>query len=68
VPLLEHNPRYMTRYPQLLDEALDEFFRVDGVSKQQKQNNIKRMVRKEGVMRVLREQYRAARAMKFFPP
>jgi electron transfer flavoprotein-quinone oxidoreductase len=68
VPLLEHNPRYMTRYPQLLDEALDEFFRVDGVSKQQKQKNIVRMIRKEGLLRLGREQWKAVRAMKFFPP
>jgi hypothetical protein len=41
---------------------------VDGVSKQQKQKNIVRMVRKEGLMRIGREQWKALRAMKFFPP
>jgi electron transfer flavoprotein-quinone oxidoreductase len=68
VPLLEHNPRYMTRYPELLDEALDEFFRVDGVAKQVKQKNIVRMIRKEGLLRLAREQWKAARAMHFIPP
>src|SRR5438094_9590820 len=49
VPLLEHNPRMMTKYPQVADQALDEFFRVDGVSKWQKQSNILKMVRKQGM-------------------
>src|SRR5207302_5948138 len=30
VPLLEHNPQMLTKYPQVGDRALDEFFRVDG--------------------------------------
>ena len=68
VPLLEHNPRYMTRYPQLLDQMLDEFFRVDGISKEQKQKNIVSMLRKEGLLRVAREQWKAVRAMNLFPP
>jgi len=63
VPLLEHNPRYMTRYPQLLDEALDEFFRVDGVSKWEKQKRIRKLVQGEGLFRLLREQLAAARAL-----
>src|SRR5919199_2033170 len=48
VPLLEHNPQLLGRYPRLLDRALDEFFRVDGVSKWEKQRKIMRMFRKEG--------------------
>jgi electron transfer flavoprotein-quinone oxidoreductase len=63
VPLLEHNPRYMSDYPRLLDEALDEFFRVDGVSKSEKQKRIWKMVRGQGLLRLAREQWRASRAM-----
>jgi electron transfer flavoprotein-quinone oxidoreductase len=53
VPLLEHNPRMLGTYPGLLDRALDEFFRVDGVSKWDKQSRIFRMLRKEGGVRML---------------
>ena len=63
VPLLEHNPRYMSDYPKLLDEALDEFFRVDGVSKIEKQRRIGRLIRGQGLLRLAREQLKAARAM-----
>ena len=63
VELLEHNPRYMSDYPRLLDEALDEFFRVDGVSKSEKQRRIGKMIRGQGLLRLAREQLRAARAM-----
>jgi electron transfer flavoprotein-quinone oxidoreductase len=52
VPLLEHNPQMLTKYPKVADQALDEFFRVDGVSKWQKQSNILKMVRKEGMFRM----------------
>ena len=52
VPLLEHNPQMLTKYPQVADQALDEFFRVDGVSKWQKQSNILKMVRKQGMFRM----------------
>ena len=52
VPLLEHNPQMLTKYPQVADRALDEFFRVDGVSKWQKQSNILKMVRKEGMFKM----------------
>jgi electron transfer flavoprotein-quinone oxidoreductase len=53
VPLLEHNPQMLGKYPELLDRALDEFFRVDGVSKWEKQRRILRMFRKEGGLRML---------------
>jgi electron transfer flavoprotein-quinone oxidoreductase len=53
VPLLEHNPQMLGKYPRLLDQALDEFFRVDGVSKWDKQRRIMRMFRKEGGLRML---------------
>lgn len=53
VPLLEHNPRLLGKYPELLDRALDEFFRVDGVSKWDKQRRIVRMLRREGGLRML---------------
>ena len=52
VPLLEHNPQMLTKYPQVLDSMLDEFFRVDGTSKWQKQSNILKMLRKEGMFRM----------------
>src|SRR3977135_289626 len=52
VPLLEHNPQMLTKYPQVLDQMLDEFFRVDGTSKWQKQSNILKMLRKQGMFRM----------------
>jgi electron transfer flavoprotein-quinone oxidoreductase len=55
VPLLEHNPRLMGQYPQILDRALDEFFRVDGVSKWDKQSRVLRMMRREGGLRMIRD-------------
>ncbi len=64
VPLLEHNPRLLGKYPQLLDRALDEFFRVDGVSKWEKQSKILKMFRKEGGLRMLLDTAKAAWAMK----
>ena len=42
----------LTKYPQVLDKVLDEFLRVDGNSKWQKQSNIVKMVRKEGMFRM----------------
>ena len=64
VPLLEHNPRLLGKYPQLLDRALDEFFRVDGVSKWEKQSKILKMFRKEGGLRMLLDTAKAAWTMK----
>ncbi len=55
VPLLEHNPRLMGQYPRILDRALDEFFRVDGVSKWDKQSRVLRMMRREGGLRMIRD-------------
>ncbi|MDQ6771779.1 MAG: FAD-dependent oxidoreductase [Candidatus Dormibacteraeota bacterium] len=55
VPLLEHNPQMLGRYPVLLDQALDEFFRVDGVSKWDKQRKIQRMLRKGGGFKMIRD-------------
>jgi electron transfer flavoprotein-quinone oxidoreductase len=52
VELLERNPQMMTKYPQVLDRAFDEFFRVDGQSKWQKQSNILKMLRKEGMVKM----------------
>src|SRR5437879_8819900 len=52
VPLLEHNPQMLTKYPSVLDRSMDEFFRVDGASKWDKQRNIFRMLRKEGMVRM----------------
>jgi electron transfer flavoprotein-quinone oxidoreductase len=64
VPLLEHNPQMLTKYPQVADRALDEFFRVDGTSKWDKQRNILRMVRKEGMFRMGWDTFKALWAMK----
>ncbi len=64
VPLLEHNPQLLTRYPQVADRALDEFFRVDGTSKWDKQKNIVRMIRKEGAFRMAWDTLKSAWALK----
>src|SRR2546425_289602 len=64
VPLLEHNPQMLTKYPQVLDRALDEFFRVDGTSKWDKQKNILKMLRKEGLVRMGWDTFKALWAMK----
>jgi len=64
VPLLEHNPQMLTKYPQVADRALDEFFRVDGTSKWDKQGNILKMVRKEGMFRMGWDTFKALWAMK----
>ncbi|HEY8644015.1 MAG TPA: FAD-dependent oxidoreductase [Candidatus Dormibacteraeota bacterium] len=64
VPLLEHNPQMLSEYPGLADRALDEFFRVDGVSKFDKQKKIVRMLRREGGLRFLIDNMKAARALR----
>ena len=52
VPLLEHNPQLLTKDLQVLDRTLDEFLRVDGTAKWDKQRRIFKMVRKEGWIRL----------------
>ena len=52
VPLLEHNPQLLTKDLQVLDRSLDEFLRVDGTSKWDKQRRIFKMVRKQGLFRL----------------
>ena len=64
VPLLEHNPQLLTKYPRVLDAALDEFFRVDGASKWEKQRRIFRMLRKEGLFRMGWDTLKALWALK----
>src|SRR6195256_1362201 len=64
VPLLEHNPQLLTKYPEIADRALDEFFRVDGTSKWEKQSKILKMVRKEGGVKMVWDTLKAAWAMK----
>src|ERR1700694_982835 len=64
VPLLEHNPQLLTKYPQVADRALDEFFRVDGTSKWGQQKNIVRMIRQEGAIRMGWDTVKALWAMK----
>src|ERR1700730_3589630 len=64
VPLLEHNPQMLTKYPEIADRALDEFFRVDGTSKWEKQSKILKMVRKEGGLKMVWDTLKAAWARK----
>ncbi|MGH7867047.1 MAG: FAD-dependent oxidoreductase, partial [Candidatus Dormibacteraceae bacterium] len=64
VTLLEHNPRLLGRYPQLLDGALDEFFRVDGVSKAEKQRRVLRLLRSGGGWRMIRDLLKAVWTLK----
>jgi electron transfer flavoprotein-quinone oxidoreductase len=64
VPLLEHNPQLLTKYPKVMDRALDEFFRVDGKSKWEKQSNIFKMLRKEGMLRMGWDTFKALWTMK----
>jgi electron transfer flavoprotein-quinone oxidoreductase len=64
VPLLEHNPQLLTKYPEIADRALDEFFRVDGASKWEKQSKILKMVRKEGGLKMIWDTVKAGWAMK----
>jgi electron transfer flavoprotein-quinone oxidoreductase len=60
IPLLEHNPRLLSRYPNLLDRALDEFFRVDDVPKRQRQRQALGILRKDGGWRMIWDLARAA--------
>src|SRR6266567_1569290 len=64
VPLLEHNPQMLTKYPAVADSALDEFFRVDGTSKWDKQKKIFKMLRKEGLFRMGWDTFKSVWAMK----
>jgi electron transfer flavoprotein-quinone oxidoreductase len=64
VPLLEHNPQLLTKYPEIADRALDEFFRVDGTSKWDKQSKILKMVRKEGGLKMIWDSVKAGWALK----
>jgi electron transfer flavoprotein-quinone oxidoreductase len=64
VPLLEHNPQLLTKYPEIADRALDEFFRVDGASKWEKQSKILKMVRKEGGLKMIWDSVKAGWALK----
>ncbi len=64
VPLLEHNPQLLTSDLQVADRALDEFFRVDGTSKWEKQSKILKMVRKHGLFRLGMDGLKSLWAMK----
>ena len=64
VPLLEHNPQLLGKDLQLMDRALDEFFRVDGTSKWEKQSKIFKMLRKEGLFRLATDGLKSFWAMK----
>jgi hypothetical protein len=54
----------LTKYPDIADRALDEFFRVDGSSKWEKQSKILKMVRKEGGLKMIWDSVKAGWAMK----
>jgi electron transfer flavoprotein-quinone oxidoreductase len=64
VPLLEHNPQMLTKYPEVADRVLDEFFRVDGVSKWDKQKKIFKMLREEGLFKMGWDTFKALWTMK----
>jgi electron transfer flavoprotein-quinone oxidoreductase len=64
VPLLEHNPQMLTKYPQVADRVLDEFLRVDGTSKWDKQGRIFKMLRQEGMLKMGWDTFKALWAMK----
>ncbi len=64
VPLLENNPQFLTTYPELLDQALRTFFTVDGVSKSEKQRQIRKLVMKQGGLKLVLDSLKAARALK----
>jgi electron transfer flavoprotein-quinone oxidoreductase len=60
VRLLEGNPRLLSSYPRLLDEVLDEFLRVNGESKRQKQKRCWKIVRQGGSWRLFRDMVKTA--------
>jgi electron transfer flavoprotein-quinone oxidoreductase len=64
VPLLEHNPQLLTTDLELVDNALDEFFRVDGTSKWEKQSRILKMLRKHGLLKLGMDGFKSFWAMK----
>jgi electron transfer flavoprotein-quinone oxidoreductase len=64
VPLLEHNPQLLTKDVQIVDRALDEFFRVDGMSKWEKQRRIFKMLRQERLLRLAMDGLKTIWAMK----
>src|SRR3984893_4215672 len=64
VPLREHNPQLHTKYPEIADRALDEFFRVDGTSKWEKQSKILKIVGKEAGVKIILDTMKALWAMK----
>ena len=61
--------RMLKDYPEWLDRTLDEFFRVDGVSKYEKQHRIFRSLRKDiGLRRFAWQNLTAMRYMGLVPP
>src|SRR5260370_30404624 len=63
-PLLEHNPQLLTKYPEIADRALDEFFRVDGTSKWYKPPKILTMVRQQCGLKMIWDTVKAGWALK----
>ena len=55
-------------YPPRRDRALDEFFMVDGVDKRTKQRKVISMFRKEGGLKFLANNIKAALSLGFLPP
>lgn len=63
--LLENNPKYFNEYLPATNMALQEFFTVDGVSKQDKQKMIiKRLLSQNSLYSLSKDLYQAWKAMK----
>lgn len=60
----EHNPQYFNEYVPLMNKAASKFFTVDGTPKKQKQKDIMGSVTEKGTMNVIKDMYRAWKAVK----
>jgi len=60
----DRNPEYYTLYPDLINQAIEEFGIVDSQPKKEKQRKIVRMIREHRPLwRVAYDLYRLARAL-----
>ncbi len=63
--LLEHNPVYFKEYIPFVNEAMHEFFTVDGVSKKEKQKLIMKQIKgKRGLVGMMKDVYKIWKAVK----
>lgn len=61
----EHYPQYFKEYVPMLNRAANKFFTVDGTPKKEKQKEImKSFTSERGTIRVLKDMYRAWKAVK----